>query len=177
VTGNRLYDSCSGLVFLNTGIGGTGVQDWVATDNTITENNNSCPGTTTGLPFNLSGLGILIAGGRHIVLRDNVVRRNQPLEKPTKLHDVPVAGGIVVVSTADVEVFTGFHGSKAVGHTIVDNTVTNNKPFYLVYDSLGTGNRFRHNECNTSNLPGLCNADMATERAPGTVGTVMGPQL
>ncbi len=92
VTGNTLHDNCSGLVFLNTGVG-TGVKDWVATDNSANHNNNSCPGSATGLPFTLTGLGILIAGGQHIVLRDNTVRANQPGGPPTTVNGVALSGG------------------------------------------------------------------------------------
>jgi len=146
-------------VFLNTGTG-AGVHDWVASDNRATHNNNFCPGSETGLPFTLTGLGILIAGGQHIVLRDNTVRANQPSGPTTTLNGVALAGGIVVVSTANISVFSdGFMGSDAARNTIVDNTVKDNHPFDLVYDKLGTGNRFRHNECNTSNPPGLCPGD------------------
>ena len=159
VTGNTLHDNCSGLVFLNTGIG-TGVKDWVATDNRATHNNNFCPGSATGLPFTLTGLGILIAGGQHIMLRDNTVRANQPSGPPTTLNGVALAGGIVVVSTAHISVFSnGVLGSDAAGNTIVDNTAKNNLPFDLAYDGLGTGNLFGHNQCNTSTPPGLCPAD------------------
>jgi parallel beta-helix repeat protein len=158
VTGNTLHDSCSGLVFLNTGTG-TGVKDWVATDNSATHNNNFCPAGATGLPFTLTGLGVLIAGGKHIVLRDNTVRANQPSGPPTTLNGVALSGGIVVVSTANVSVFPGFQGSDAVGNTIMDNTVKGNQPFDLVYDRLSKGNRFLHNECSTSNPPGLCHSD------------------
>lgn len=158
VTGNTLDHSCSGLVFLNTGTG-TGAQDWVAADNTATQNNNFCPSSTTGLPFTLTGLGILIAGGRHILLRDNVVRGNQPGGPPSTLNGVTLAGGIVVVSTAHVSVFPPAVGSDATDNTIVDNTATANLPFDLVYDGLGTGNLFRRNACDTSTPPGLCHPE------------------
>ena len=158
VTGNTLRDSCSGLVFLNTGTG-TGVKDWVATDNSVTHNNNFCPAGATGLPFTLTGLGVLIAGGKHIVLRDNTVRANQLSGPPITLNGVALSGGIVVVSTANVSVFPGFQGSDAAGNTTMDNTVTGNQPFDLVYDRLSKGNRFLHNECSTSNPPGLCHSD------------------
>jgi len=159
ITGNTLHDNCSGLVFLNTGIG-TGVKDWVASDNIATHNDEFCPGSTTGLPFTLTGLGILIAGGQHIVLQHNTVRANQPGGTPSTLNGVPLSGGIVVLSTAHISVFSnGVLGSDAAHDIIVNNTVRDNKPFDLVYDRLGTGNRFRHNECNTSIPPGLCLAD------------------
>src|SRR5262249_50868807 len=87
VTGNSLHDSCSGLVFLNTGAfpgdqysAGAADEYWVATGNTVTHNDNYCPGgaTGTGLPFTLTGLGIVIAGAQHIVLQGNTVTDNQP---------------------------------------------------------------------------------------------------
>jgi parallel beta-helix repeat protein len=161
VSGNTLRDNCSGLVFLNTGIG-TGVQHWEATDNTVTHNNKSesCLASDTGLPFNLTGLGILIAGGQHIVLQRNTVRDNQPSGPTTTLNGAPLSGGIVVVSTAKISVLSdGSLGSDAAHNIIVNNTVQDNRPFDLVFDRLGTGNRFRHNECNTSDPPGLCRAD------------------
>ena len=161
VTGNRLQGNCSGLVFLNAGTGPGGVQDWVATDNTAAHNNKSksCLATDTGLPFNLTGVGILIAGGQHIVVRDNTVRGNQPSGPTTAVNGVDLAGGIVVVSTADLSVFKGLKGSSASFNTIVDNTVRSNKPFDLAYDTRGTGNRFVSNECRTSTPGGLCQDD------------------
>ncbi|MDQ6675158.1 MAG: right-handed parallel beta-helix repeat-containing protein [Chloroflexota bacterium] len=159
ITDNTLHDSCSGLVFLNSGTGTTGVQDWVATDNTVTHNNNFCPGDMTLLPFNLTGVGILIGGGRHIVLRDNMVRGNQPSGPTTTLNGVVLAGGIVVVSTANVSIFPGLFGSAASNNTIVDNTARNNLPFDLAYDKLGSENRFVSNECRTSTPAGLCRDD------------------
>jgi parallel beta-helix repeat protein len=154
ITGNTLHDNCSGLVFLNTGTK-AGVQDWVATNNSTTHNDKSCP-ADSDVPFNLGGLGILIAGGQHIVLVHNTVRANQPSGAPTTLNGVPV-GGIVVASTAQVSVFgPPYYGSDAADNIIVDNTLTDNTPFDLVYDGLGAGNLFRFNACTTSSPTGLC---------------------
>jgi parallel beta-helix repeat protein len=155
VSGNTLHDSCAGLVFLNTGTI-AGVQHWVATGNVATHNDNLCPGSATGLPFTLSGLGTLIAGGEHIVLQGNTVTNNQPSGPPSTVDGVALAGGIVVVSTATVSVFPGFFGGDAAHNSIVNNTVTDNQPFDLAYDGLGTGNHFVHNACATSTPPGLC---------------------
>jgi hypothetical protein len=90
------------------------------------------------------------------VLRDNSVTDNQPSGTPTTINGVALAGGIVVVSTAGVSVFPGFHGSDAAHNRITANTVTDNQPFDLAYDGLGTGNRFRRNACATSTPSGLC---------------------
>jgi nitrous oxidase accessory protein NosD len=156
VTDNLLYDSCAGLVFLNTGTV-EGVHNWRASHNIAAGNNKFCPANETELPFTLTGLGILIAGGDHIVLRENRVRGNQPSGDPTTIDNVPLAGGIVVVSTADVDVFQqGYYGTVAAHNIVVDNLVLDNKPFDLVYDGLGRGNRFVFNTCDTSSPPGLC---------------------
>jgi parallel beta-helix repeat protein len=154
IVGNTLHDNCSGLVFLNTGTS-TGVQNWVATDNTATHNDKSCPGDSD-VPFSLSGVGILIAGGQHIMLQGNTVRDNQPSGSPTTLNGVSV-GGIVVASTAHVSVFgKPYYGSDAAHNTVADNMVMGNQPSDLVYDRLGTSNRFDHNTCATSNPSGMC---------------------
>jgi parallel beta-helix repeat protein len=158
ITHNTVHDNCAGLVFLNTGAL-RGDRDFVATDNTSTHNNSYCPGSATGLPFTLTGLGILIAGGAHILLHGNTVRANQPSGPPTTLAGVALAGGIVVVSTASIKMFPPFHGSAAAHNTIMDNTVRANQPFDLVYDGLGTGNHVVHNACATSTPPRLCRSE------------------
>jgi nitrous oxidase accessory protein NosD len=158
VRDNLLYGSCAGLVFWNTGIT-TGVHNWRASHNIAASNNNSCPANETGLPFTLTGLGILIAGGDHIVLRENRVRENQPLGDTTT-HGVPLfTGGIVVVSTADISAFPGFYGSDASHNIIFKNTVLHNRPFDLVYDERGTRNHFVFNRCETSSPDGLCRGE------------------
>jgi parallel beta-helix repeat protein len=154
VTGNTLHDNCAGLVFLNTGTL-SGVGHVVATGNTAIHNDNLCPGDE--LPFTLTGLGILIAGGDHIVLQGNTVRANQPGGAPSIVDGVALAGGIVVVSTQNVSVFgPPYFGSAATHNTIVQNTALDNQPFDLADDGLGTGNHFPSNTCGTSMPPGLC---------------------
>jgi len=157
ITGNTLHDNCSGLVFLNTGTS-EGVHNWRASHNVATQNNNFCAGgvTGTGLPFNLTGLGILMGGTEHILLQDNTVSANQPSGDLTILNGIPLAGGIVVVSTADVSVFPGFYGSDAAHNLILNNTALDDQPFDLAYDGLGTGNQFLSNTCSTSDPSGLC---------------------
>ena len=101
-------------------------------------------------------MGILIAGGDHIVLRENRVLTNHPGGEPSLINGVPLAGGIVVVSTANVSVFPGFYGDVAEHNIIVNNAVLDNQPFDLVYDGLGSGNHFVFNTCDTSSPAGLC---------------------
>jgi hypothetical protein len=157
VQDNLLYGNCAGLVFLNTGTI-EGVRNWHASHNIAKGNDNYCASKDTGLPFTLTGTGILIAGGDHIVLRDNRVLENQPGGEPDIIDGVPLAGGIVVVSTANISVFqgSGYYGSVAAHNTIVNNLVLGNQPFDLVYDRQGTGNRFVSNTCETSSPARLC---------------------
>jgi parallel beta helix pectate lyase-like protein len=153
VTDNLLQGSCAGLVFLNTGTI-SGVHHWRASHNITAGNNNFCP--AGDLPFALTGVGIMIAGGDHIVLRENRVLTNQPGGEPSLINDVPLAGGIVVVSTANISVFPGFYGDVSEHNLIVNNAVLDNHPFDLVYDGMGTGNHFISNKCETSLPAGLC---------------------
>ena len=158
VTDNLLHDSCSGLVFLNTGTT-TGVHNWRASHNIVAHNDNFCPANETELPFSLTGVGILIGGGDHIVLRANRVLTNHPGGEPSLINGVPLAGGIVVVSTANVSVFPGFYGSVAAHNLILNNTVLDNEPFDLVYDRQGSGNHFVLNTCDTSSPARLCRGE------------------
>ena len=153
VTDNLLQGSCAGLVFLNTGTI-SGVHHWLASHNITVANNNFCP--ADDLPFALTGVGIMIAGGDHVVLRENRVGENQANGDPTIINGVPLAGGIVVVSTANVSVFPGYYGSVSEHNIVVKNLVLKSQPFDLVYDGLGTGNRFVFNRCETSVPSGLC---------------------
>jgi hypothetical protein len=63
------------------------------------------------------------------------------------------------VSTADISVFQGYYGSVAAHNIIWNNNVRRNRPFDLVYDGLGTGNRFVSNNCETSSPAGLCRGE------------------
>ena len=153
VTDNLLHDSCSGLVFLNTGTT-TGVHNWQVSNNIVTHNDKFC--SAEELPFAVTGVGILIGGGDHIVLRANRVLTNHPGGEPSLINGVPLAGGIVVVSTANVLVFPGFYGSVAEHNIIANNAVLGNQPFDLVSDGLGTGNHFVSNRCETSLPARLC---------------------
>jgi hypothetical protein len=155
VTDNLVHDSCSGLVFLNTGTT-TGVHDWLVSNNIVTHNDAFCSAEEAELPFSLTGVGILIGGADHIVLRANRVLANHPGGEPGVIGNVPLAGGIVVVSTADVSVFQGFYGGVAEHNIIKQNLVLDNQPFDLVDDGLGTGNHFIANRCQTSLPARLC---------------------
>jgi len=84
------------------------------------------------------------------------VRENQASGAPTIINGVPLAGGIVVVSTANVSVFPGYYGSVSAHNIVVKNLILDNQPFDLVDDGQGTGNHFVSNRCETSLPAGLC---------------------
>jgi hypothetical protein len=155
VTDNLVHDSCSGLVFLNTGTT-TGVHNWQVSNNIVSHDDQFCSAEEAELPFSLTGVGILIGGADHIVLSANRVLSNHPGGDPSLINNVPLAGGIVVVSTANVSVFPGFYGGVAEHNIIANNAVLDNQPFDLVDDGLGTGNHFVSNRCETSLPAGLC---------------------
>jgi Right handed beta helix region len=155
VTDNLVHDSCSGLVFLNTG-STTGVHNWEISHNIVSHNDKFCSAEEAELPFSLTGVGILIGGADHNMVHANRVLSNHPGGEPSLINGVPLAGGIVVMSTANVSVFPGFYGGVAKHNFIRNNAVLGNRPFDLVYDGMGTGNHFISNKCETS-LPGrLC---------------------
>ena len=56
VTDNLVHDSCSGLVFLNTGTT-NGVHNWRVSNNIVTHNDQFCSAEETELPFSLTGVG------------------------------------------------------------------------------------------------------------------------
>ena len=155
VTDNLVHDSCSGLVFLNTGTT-TGVHNWRVSNNIVTHNDEFCSAEAAELPFSLTGVGILIGGADHIVVSANRVLSNHPGGEPSLVNNVLLAGGIVVVSTANVSVFPGFYGGVAEHNLIVDNAVLDNQPFDLVDDGLGRSNHFISNRCETSLPAWLC---------------------
>jgi len=129
--------------------------------NTVTHNTSNgdkCISEVSLLSFDLDGVGVLLAGGRHIVIRDNSVRDNHPTG-PIDPKRVGFAGGIVLVSSEQLSPFPGLTGSKPFDNTIADNSLRGNQPFDLAYDKSGSGNRFVSNECRTSMPAGLCDDD------------------
>jgi parallel beta-helix repeat protein len=135
VSGNRVFDNCTGIIFLNTG---SGEAHWLAKNNrAVTNNSAACPGDPAQGEDPLSGIGIAVAGATDITIHQNVALNNQP-GGPS-----PVSGGIAVAQ-----------GASNV--TVSNNTAFGNLPTDLVWDGTGTGNQFVGNACATSNPPGLC---------------------
>jgi parallel beta-helix repeat protein len=139
---NRATGSCVGILALNTGTGKTAGGSYRLRENVVTENNKACPATEGPAT---SGLGIVLAGTHDVRVEDNRVLRNQ------RSGESPLgSGGIAVVTTKDMG------GADPVNNTVVENRALDNKPFDILYDGTGTGNRFVENRCRTSKPSGLC---------------------
>jgi parallel beta-helix repeat protein len=135
ITGNELHDNCSGLGFFDAGDNGR-TSDWMASENVVEHNNRSCPALPEGDPA-ISGNGIVILGGQHIILQHNEVRSNRPAAGPP----TSLTGGIVVMTIPS-------HARTApTDDLILQNVVCDNLPANLVYDGTGTGVRFLANGC------------------------------
>ena len=150
ITGNELYDNCSGLGFFDGGDNGR-TSTWVASDNVIEHNNRSCPALPEGDPM-ISGNGILVLGAQHIVLQHNEVRLNQPADGTPTGTPTSLAGGIVVMTIPSAA------RTAPTDDLVVDNIVCDNLPANLVYDGTGRGVRFVNNQC-------IANRDVAANVA------------
>jgi parallel beta helix pectate lyase-like protein len=139
VSDNQVTQNCVGIMFLSTAQHPT-AKAWDATHNQAWRNDKACP-PGEGPP--LSGIGIAIAGGKNITLKENTLWRNRPT------GDSAFSGGIVVVQP-------GPGGAEPVGNRITANVAFRNLPVDIFYDGTGSDNQFRGNKCNTSHPNGLC---------------------
>jgi parallel beta-helix repeat protein len=140
---NRLHNNCMGIFFLETGAPDP-ARRWHASANAARRNNETCLGTPGG---DLSGAGIVIAGADRVTLWRNKVFGNRPSVPAT------YEGGIVVVASFEA-------GGDAPNHNrIVRNVAFGNRPFDVLWDETGDGNRFRANRCGTSDPPWICDDD------------------
>jgi parallel beta-helix repeat protein len=134
---NTVNGNCIGILFLNTGLLPSGDGDATATDNTANRNNLACP-AGEGPPT--SGLGIAVAGGDHITLRDNTANGNVA-SGPTL-----ASGGLVLVPGP---------GGLTTFVNVVDNDAHKNSTDIVVAVPSPT-NHFADNDCGTSSPGGLC---------------------
>jgi len=144
VRDNKAWDNCAGFVFADTGENPDPNSEWRAVDNLARHNNASCAGEEGGPPPT-SGIGIVLIGGDHAVVRDNVARGNSPTG-PSPLG----SGGIVVLDS------TAIGGSVPTANRIIDNLARGNSPFDISWDESGTGNVFRDNRCGISDPAWIC---------------------
>lgn len=135
--GNKLVYNCVGAALVNDDQrGGQGnTKLW---NNYISKNNRSCPAHEEVPP--LGGTGVLVLGGDHNLVMENIVTRNR--------GTLPSSGGIVLLPSP---------GGRPARHNLIkNNIVLGNSPYDLVDRSGSTTNRFRHNECRTSDPQDLC---------------------
>jgi hypothetical protein len=152
VVDNKTFSNCAGIVFLNTDETAgpepgpaLPLKDWVAEGNTVTANNNVCPGD--GEPP-ISGHGIVLISTIDVRVIANGVYGNKLAGTPDPAG-IP-AGGIIVVSDPT------FPGQPATGTKVAFNTALGNDPD-IFWDEAGAPNaRFFGNECLTSVPDGLC---------------------
>ena len=107
--------------------------------NVIRANTRPCEASEEGPA--LSGVGIAIAGAHDNRVIGNLITGNVP-PAPTAF-----SGGVAVVRD--------FLGAAPNDNLIKGNVVLHNEPD-LFWDGSGSGNRFRHNRCRTSDPAGLC---------------------
>ncbi|HEY6378791.1 MAG TPA: right-handed parallel beta-helix repeat-containing protein [Candidatus Dormibacteraeota bacterium] len=134
---NTVNGNCIGILFLNTGLLPSGDGDATADDNSANRNSLACP-AGDGPPT--SGLGIAVAGGDHITLRDNTANGNVA-SGPTF-----ASGGIVLGPGP---------GGLTTFIKVVDNDAHKNSTDIAVAVPSPT-NQFDDNECTTSSPAGLC---------------------
>jgi parallel beta-helix repeat protein len=106
--------------------------------NTVSANTNYCPSSDAGP---VSGAGIVLAGADHALVHGNDIENNVPSASSV------FQGGVVVES--------GPGGTPASFNTIAGNTILHNSPD-IFWDTLGHGNVFTSNVCQTSIPHGLC---------------------
>ena len=140
---NLAFDNCIGIRLSN-GAASGGVREWIVRRNDVHENNRSCPLADGSSD---SGTGLLLEGARDLIVRENLVWGNQPVD-----DTATAPGGIVMVSSPSA----GPAGVHAAGNRILDNTAYRNGPFDLRWDGLGRDNQFVGNDCTRSSPSGLC---------------------
>jgi parallel beta-helix repeat protein len=134
--GNRSWGNCVGILALNTGHGATGTTGaglHTIEDNTVTANDQACPGSNDGPPT--SGIGIALVGVLGTKVIENDVSGNKP-SGPSL-----ASGGVVIVSGPT---------SSPTGNLVKGNEVERNLPQDIFWDQTGAGNTVIHNDCDTA---------------------------
>ncbi|MFF3963696.1 nitrous oxide reductase family maturation protein NosD [Streptomyces griseorubiginosus] len=107
-------------------------------DNTVADNNKSCPATARLEA--LQGSGIVLTGTEDTLVTGNHVTGNAGTSS--------LSGGIVL--------FKSFVGTPGERNRITDNTLEGNAPADLVDTDTGHDNTFTGNACTASRPAGLC---------------------
>jgi nitrous oxidase accessory protein NosD len=137
---NLVHGNCVGIMVLSGIPGLPGTAGGLSMRaNVIRANTRPCEESEEGPA--LSGVGIAIAGAHDNRVTGNRITGNVP-SGPTEF-----SGGVAVV--------TDFLGAAPNNNLVQGNVVLGNDPD-LFWDGTGSGNRFRHNRCRTSDPAGLC---------------------
>jgi parallel beta-helix repeat protein len=124
---NAFYWNCVGILVLDTGAPGASGDVTVA-DNSVTANNQSCPGEEDeGIPPT-SGIGVALLGATGTTVTGNRIQWN--MASGPSLH----SGGLLLASAAD------FGGAVPTDNTVSGNTIDHNLPDDVVDDGTGSGN-------------------------------------
>jgi Right handed beta helix region len=137
---NLVQGNCVGIMVLSgiPGLPGT-AGDLSMHANVIRANTRPCEESEEGPA--LSGVGIAITGAHDNRVTGNRITDNVP-SGPTEF-----SGGVAVVKD--------FLGAPPENNLVQGNVVLRNDPD-LFWDGSGSGNRFRHNRCRTSDPASLC---------------------
>jgi nitrous oxidase accessory protein NosD len=137
---NLVAGNCVGIMVLSGIPGLPGLAGGLSMHaNLIRANSRPCEASEEGPA--LSGVGIAIAGAHDDRVNGNRIIGNVPS------GETEFSGGVAVV--------TDFLGRPPRNNLVQGNVVLRNQPD-LFWDGTGSGNRFRHNRCQTSDPDGLC---------------------
>ncbi len=137
--GNTLTGNCAGLLVLADAPGPA--TDWLVRGNTVSANNNKCPGDPAEGEPPISGVGIALLGAANTTVSSNQVIGNRKQGKSI------LSGGIVVQK--------GVGGTPESNDSIVGNTARKNRPFDISWDGAGTAT-FTGNTCSKGSPPSIC---------------------
>lgn len=152
--------NCCGILLLNQVYPGEpagGVEDWLVTDNSVSDNGRACgvdregPGAN-GAP--ISGSGIALVGTRRVVVVGNRIFANVPTA-----HSV-LPAGLAVTSSAE------FGGSDPEDNQLLWNDMVGNQPLDLLVDgdtSRQTLTRNRAAAVHPAELPGVLAPEQEVE--------------
>ncbi len=129
--GNDTYGNFLGVLFLADAPGPSG--NFEVRGNWVRDNTRSCPATEEAPP--IFGVGISLFGARGVEVTANQIAGNVPT------GPITFSGGVVVVR--------GLGGTAPRNNPLVANDFGRNKPD-TIWDGSGLGNRYAHNNCNTS---------------------------
>jgi nitrous oxidase accessory protein NosD len=144
VRGNRVWDNCVGITFVDSGENlDVALSDWQAENNWAARNNRSCLGEEGGAPP-LSGIGILLLGTDDVLVRRNTVVGNEPTGPSIASAGIALLSGIPA------------GGAEPTNTRVEQNRVHDNDPYDILWDESGSANTFNNNDCEKSLPSWIC---------------------